>query len=123
MTKAEELLANFFNQFKEIEKLNNQKHQELSAVDKELSSLYHKIEGAVITHVAQSHKLIKDLKVVLEKRRVLKLETIALRSSYDSLKNTMEKLMTTHANILKKNQQVITEIKERAVEPLKTEQK
>lgn len=114
MTKAEELLSNFFNQFKEIEKLNTQKHQELSAVDKEVSNFYHKVEGVVITHVAQSHALIKEMKVILEKRRVLKLETITLRSSYDSLKTVMDKSMTNHAHILKKNKEVVKEIKDRA---------
>lgn len=121
MTTAEQALADFFNQFKEIDKLNTQKHQELSGIDKDLSNLYHKIEGTTIKHVSQSHAFVKELKVILEKRRTLKLETIALRSSCDTLRSVMEKLMNTHANILKKNQQVLTEIKNNATEPFKTQ--
>ena len=53
--------------FDEIKELSREKRQAMTEADRELSSIYHKIEGFEITHISQSHNLIKELTIVLEK--------------------------------------------------------
>lgn len=123
MTQSEELISNFFKQFKEIELLNSAKNKELSEIDKRLSNLYHEIEGAEITHVSQSHNYIKELKEVLSVRRVLKLETIILRSTYDNIKQSFGKAIDSYKDTLKKNDILMENIKNNLNKNVLEEQK
>lgn len=116
MNLIENTIQGFLKQFDEIEKLNNQKNAERSNIDKQISSWYHKIEGIEITHVSQSHRLIKELKPLLEKRRDLKTESMMLRHICDSLRNNIEKIKKNNQAILNKKNEVIEEIKRRAIE-------
>lgn len=114
MTEAEENLNIFFNQFKELLKLNQSKNSQLSNVDIELSNLYHKIEGTIEFDCNQSHDFIIQLKDVLGRRRVLKLETIALRSTCDKLKDIIPNISNSHEQLIKKNSEVLKEISDNA---------
>ena len=73
------------------------------------------VEGIDISHVSQSHKLIKQGKEILEKRRKNKLEMIMLRSTCDTMKSTFQSLKAKLENNMKKNNEIIQEIKDRAI--------
>lgn len=108
-------LDDFIKQYDEIEKLCNRSMEEQGEIDRELSNWYHVVEGIDIKHISQSHTLIKLGKVILEKRRKNKLETIMLRSTCDSMKSTFQSLKTKLENTKKKNTEVLKEIKNRAI--------
>ena len=106
----------FIKQFDELEALNNAVIKEMSEIDKAVSSWYHKVEGLNIKHVSESHRLIKELKPILDRRRDNKLESMVLRSTCDTLRATIVKLKETHKSQFDKNKALRIEIKERAIE-------
>lgn len=108
-------LDEFIKQYEQIEKMCKASMEEQGEIDRELSNWYHTVEGIDITHISQSHKLIKQGKVILEKRRKNKLEMIMLRSTCDSMKTTFQSLKMKLDNTKKKNAEVIQEIKDRAI--------
>ena len=113
---SEKLLAldNFIRQYDEIEKMYKASKEEQGIIDRELSSWYHVVEGVDVKHISQSHNLIKQGKVILEKRRKNKLEMIMLRSTCDSMKTTFEDLKIKLDNNKKKNSDILKEIKDNA---------
>jgi hypothetical protein len=102
----------FLKQFQEISELKNKKAKEQSECDLAISDLYHKIEGTVIKHVCESHAFIKELKILLTKRRQIKLDNIILQSVCDSLKTNIESLRVSLPKVIKKHDEVLTEILE-----------
>lgn len=109
-------VSNFLEAFDEIKQLANEKRNASAEAERELSSMYHKIEGIEITHISQSHNLIKELKVVLAKRRDLKVEDSMLRSVVDQLSGSMGNVNKKHKAILLKHSEIVEEIKTRAKE-------
>jgi len=107
-------IEDFIRHFEALEQLNNNTHKELSDIDKQLANWYHKVEGTEITHVSQSHKLLKEVQPILKRRRELKIETLTLRSTCDSLRATMQKVKDNNKNHLKQNEKVLQEIKDNA---------
>lgn len=116
MNPISEKIDAFLKEFDELEALNQKANKEQAEIDKELSNFYHKVEGSEMTRICQSHQLIKELKDILARRRVNKLETILLRSTCDMLRDKVHSLKANKKNLLIKNQEVITEIKTRATE-------
>lgn len=116
MNPTVKLVQDFIKQFDELEKELTKALNEQSNIDKKISSWYHRVEGSPITHVSQSHKFIKELLPLLARRRELKIETIVLRSTCDSLRGNIAKLKQSHKDQLKKNDEVLQEIKDRANE-------
>lgn len=116
MNPIEDKIDAFLKEFDELEKLNQKATKEQGDLDKELSSCYHKIEGTKITHISQSHKLIKELQNVLERRRANKIEGILLRSTCDTLREKVKTLKENKKTLVAKNNQVLSEIKLRATE-------
>lgn len=109
-------IEKFIAEYDELEKLNTQSTKDLSNIDLELSSLYHRVEGSKITHVSQSHKLIKELQDILERRRNIKLEGVLLRSTCDLLKDKIGAVKGHYRKTLTKDTELRTEIKTRANE-------
>jgi len=114
MNSIENKIDAFLKEFDEIETLNQKASVEQGEIERELSSWYHKVEGTKITHVSQSHKLMKEVQAILEKRRVNKLETILLRSTCDTLREKVKILKDNKKNLVAKNKQVLNEIQTRA---------
>ena len=110
-----EVLLTFLSHYDPIQALSKAKNDEQSKVDLELSSCYHKIEGANITHVAQSHKLIKELKEVLSRRRQVKYEAMVLRTTCDNLNTIMKTLNQKIVAHNKKHQEILTKLKENSL--------
>lgn len=104
----------FIKEFDDLEVELKRVNTERSQVDTDISEWYHKVEGTKITHVSQSHKLIKQIQPLLDKRRDLKIEWATLQSVCDSLRVTIAKLKTTHTKQLTKHEDVKQEIKDRA---------
>jgi hypothetical protein len=114
MNKNVKKVEDFIRHFEALEQLNNNTHKELSDIDKQLANWYHRVEGTSITHISQSHKLMKEIQPILKRRRELKIETLTLRSTCDSLRLTMQKIKDNHKNHLKQNEKVLQEIKDNA---------
>lgn len=114
MEKASDIIDTFIKQYDEIEKLSTQATKDQSNLELELSSCYHRIEGASITHVSQSHKLIKELQDILNRRRDNKIEAILLRSTCDLMREKITQLKVNKKNKLVKDIEVKQEIKDRA---------
>ena len=116
MNTALDTITLFLKQFEDLKALHEAKRIEQSNVDLELSNWYHIVEGCTITHVAQSHKLMKMGKEILERRRNIKFEEIALRSTLDRISNAnivnVRNSIRTHID---KDKKVRLEIKERAI--------
>lgn len=101
----------FIHEFDELERLNQATCKERSDIDKQISSWYHKLEGLKITHVSQSHKLIMELKPLLERRRDIKIEEIILTSTCDTLRDKVNNLKASNKTKLLKHESVIEECK------------
>lgn len=114
MSQKLSALDEFIKQNEQIENMYKATTDEQSKIDLELSNWYHTVEGFDITHISQSHKLIKQVKEILGRRRRNKLEMIMLRSTCDSLKTTFESLKMKLEKHKTKNAEVIQEIKDRA---------
>jgi hypothetical protein len=114
MNPIADKINNLILQYEELEKLNVLSNKNLSDIDTELSSCYHRIEGTVIKHVSQSHKLIKELKIILEKRRIIKLEGLLLRSTCDLLRDKVGQVKGTNKKTLSKHIEVKQEILDKA---------
>lgn len=114
MEKASDIIDTFIKQYDEIEKLSTQATKDQSNLELELSSCYHRIEGASIIHVSQSHKLIKELQDILNRRRDNKIEAILLRSTCDLMREKITQLKVNKKNKLAKDIEVKQEIKDRA---------
>jgi predicted transcriptional regulator len=110
-----ETLMNFLSNFENIQNLNKLKNDEQSKIDIELSDCYHKIEGTTITHVSQSHKLIKQLKDILSRRRQIKYETILLRTTCDNLDIIMKSLKQKINDHNKKHREILNKLKENSL--------
>lgn len=106
----------FYTLFEEIKQLATEKRTEMTNIDREWSSVYHKLEGIEITHISQSHKLVKEMKDVLERRRKVKVEDSMLRSIVDQLGGQMGNAQKKTKEILKKHAEVVEEIRVRAIE-------
>jgi len=114
MTDVKTQVRNFLIQFQELSALKNEKIKEQSECDLAISELYHKIEGIKIKHVCESHALIKELKVLLKKRRDNKIESIILQSVCDTLQTSINSLKLSIPKAIKKHEEVLTEILERS---------
>lgn len=107
----------FIDMFKEIEELNKSTHEEVSNTDKELSSIYHKIEGMDDEAIDKdSEKTLRELQKVLLKRRLAKRDSNLTRSIVDRLEQHMGGAVKKHGEICKKHVDLTEEIKQRAKE-------
>lgn len=101
-------LLELFGNYKKIEELNDLTSKQMSAMDKELSNFYHRIEGTHLSHNTQGHGLVLQLQDILERRRKLKLEINLVKSfmtiAHSSMKNAIKKsdsVINSHESQLK----------------------
>jgi CRISPR/Cas system CSM-associated protein Csm5 (group 7 of RAMP superfamily) len=106
----------FIKHFDALELMLADVLKEQSEIDKAISSWYHRVEGTQIKHVAESHRFMKEIIPLLNRRRDMKIESIVLRSTCDTLRANIQKLKQSHKDQLKKNQAVLQEIIDRAKE-------
>jgi hypothetical protein len=105
MTAIEQKLQDLVNQFEELERMEIESNKLQSEHDLELSRLYHVIEGTTLSHVSQSHNLMKELQELLIKRRsnkfdnaLIKGATALLKTNIQSLKEKIETKKTKKTN-------------------------
>lgn len=110
MSSVATKVNNFISQYDELEALLIENQNEMSQIDSDLSKLYHKIEGAEIKHVSESHALIKELKVILAKRREIKFNFILLITVSNYLKTPMSKFKQAKDDKLDKHNKVIEKL-------------
>ena len=104
------ILGDFFNNFDKLESLRQQKTNELSKVDIELSEFYHKMEGIHLSHNTQAHKYMLELQDILNRRRQLKLDNILMRSFIDNTKKSFEIAKERNKSALTKHKEVLKEM-------------
>lgn len=114
MSESINVVKELLRQYEAVKELNDAKQEERSEIDRELSNFYHHVEGINITHVSQSHKLIKELKVILNKRRDNKLEGLVLKTTLDSIKVPTSHIKGSINRVVTTHKKVIDEMKERA---------
>jgi hypothetical protein len=114
MSTPIELIENLLKQYADLQALYDAKREEQGEVDRELSDYYHCIEGSEITHISQSHKLIKRGKEILEKRRQIKFEVLVLKASLDNMSISIEQIKRSVKIVVDKDKAVRQEIKDRA---------
>jgi hypothetical protein len=114
MSTPLDLITNLLNQYKELKALYDTKREEQGEIDRELSDYYHCIEGIDITHVSQSHKMIKRGKDILERRRNIKFETLLIKASLDNMSISIEQIRRSVKIVIDKDKAVRQEIKDRA---------
>lgn len=107
MSTSIDVVKTLLTQYEDIKKLYEVKLEERSEIDRSISNFYHYVEAVDITHVSQSHKLIKDLKLLLGKRRDNKLEGLILKTTLDNIKistsnikGNLNKVVVTHNKML-----------------------
>lgn len=110
MNLIDDKINKLISQYDELEALLKESQKEMSQIDIDLSKLYHKIEGIEIKHVSESHALIKELKVILSKRREIKLNNILLITVSDYLKSPMNKFKQAKNDKLDKHTKVIDKL-------------
>jgi hypothetical protein len=108
MTQNLEHLDSLIEQLTKLEGLRDEAYNSMSKIDGELSDWYHRVEGLKITHVSQSHELIKQVKIILEKRRVIKLEANVLRMVCDNLNGL--NIKTKYDSIVDKHEKLIIDL-------------
>ncbi len=104
------ILGDFFNNFDKLERLSQEKINDLSKVDVELSNFYHKMEGIHLSHNTQAHKYMLELQDILNRRRQLKLDNILIRSFIDNTKKSFEVAKKRNETALSKHKKVLKEI-------------
>ena len=116
MNKRVKKVEDFIKHFDLLELMLSEVLKEQSDIDKAISSWYHKVEGLQLGHVSLSHRLMKEIVPLLNRRRDIKIESIVLRSTCDTLRANNVKLKNTHREQLIKNETVRQEIIDRANE-------
>jgi hypothetical protein len=112
MKTIEETLNDLISQFERIEELEKESNKLQSEHDLELARLYHVIEGTTITHVSQSHKIIKEMQELLIKRRNNKFENALLKSTTSLLRSQIQSLKAKLQSNANKKTAYFIEIKE-----------
>ena len=107
-------VEDFMKHFDTLEVMLAEVLKEQSEIDKAISSWYHRVEGTQIKHVAESHRFMKEIIPLLNRRRAIKIESIVLRSTCDTLRTNIQKLKQSHKDQLAKNKEVLQEIIDRA---------
>lgn len=107
-------LEKFFEAFDDIVKDEKKIIKEVSKCDKQMSALYHYIEGMPIGTIHHSHKLIKELQEVLKNRRIAKGSARIMQSFVSGLKPKLDKHKKGFDEIMNLHQEVLDEISERA---------
>lgn len=107
-------IETLFALFDEIETDKNNAFLEISKHDKELSIMYHHIEGIKLGHIAESHKLLKELQTLLIRRRDAKGNAQILQVVCDNLKTKIDYTKSSFDEAIKKHIKVEEEVKERA---------
>lgn len=110
MNPVVKLVESFIKQFDELEELSKKINKERSDIDKALSKWYHTVEGTDIKHVSESHSFMKEVKVILARRRDLKIEDLIVRSTCDMLRVKINELKKHHKVLFAKNDKVKEEI-------------
>lgn len=103
-----------FNTFELLKELTKQSKIDLSEIDKELSSQYHKIEGTELEYLTDSQFLIMKLKDILNRRRIAKINHTMLESIVSTLETQMGKSKKRNEEIIKKHSEILKEIITRA---------
>ena len=106
MSKTEEATSLLLSQYEQLQKLYIKKNNDLSEIDKELSTIYHFIEGVELNHVSKSN-LLKQLKDILIRRRDIKYERILLSSVIDTLGMPIIKVKNAYAKAKNKHQEIL----------------
>lgn len=106
----EDLVDEFIKRFDELEVLLVKVTKEHSDIDKALASWYHKVEGTKIMHVSESHNLIKEVKVILARRREIKIEDLLLRATCECLTKQIGILKVRKASVINKHDAVLKEL-------------
>lgn len=108
------LIDNIHETFDQLLSLREQAKKELSELDKDLSNQYHNIEGTEIDHMCDSHFMVMKLKDILYQRRTAKINHTLLESFITALDSNMKKTKKRTAEIVKRHDEVIQEIIDRA---------
>ena len=109
-----EKLKDFVKHYEIIEQLAQNAFQAQSDLDKELSIWYHKVEGTKPSHVSESHRLINEVKAILDKRRDNKLDVVVLRTTCDSVGKHIKDLKSKINNQVTQHNKILTELKTKA---------
>jgi hypothetical protein len=112
MTAIEQKIQNLVNQFEELEQMERESNKLQSEHDLELSRLYHVIEGTTLSHVSQSHNLMKELQELLIKRRNNKFDNALIKGATSLLKPNIQSLKEKIENKKIKKTTYFVEIKE-----------
>lgn len=100
----------FFQLYDEIVKSKDAALQHQSDMDKELSNVYHLIEGVQTSHVSEGHKMFTHLKNVLNRRRMSKLPASLVQAFFDNLDEKIKKTKESKKNLIDKHNVVLKEI-------------
>lgn len=103
-------VEDFIKHFDSLELMLAQVLKEQSDIDRAISSWYHRVEGTQLGHVSVSHRFMKEIIPLLNRRRDIKIESLVLRSTCDTLRVNIVKLKQTHKDQLEKNEAVRQEI-------------
>ena len=109
------IVTNFIKEYENIEALLEVSRVEQSKLDCELSEFYHNLEGTKLGATYKSHEKLKYLQVLLAKRRDNKIDVIILSSTCDTLRASIKALKLSNTKRLARHDEVLVEIKERAI--------
>ena len=109
-----EKLKDFVKHYEVIEQLAQDAFTAQSELDKELSVWYHKVEGTKPSHVSESHRLINEVKNILDRRRDNKLEVVVYRTTCDSIGKQFKDLKSKLKNQVIQHNKILTELKTKA---------
>jgi hypothetical protein len=107
-------IDSIYTTFDDLVALNKEAKQELSNLDRELSSQYHVIEGVALEYMSDSHLLITKLRDILFRRRESKLKNTMLESFVNSMEPVINKSKKRNEDIIQKHNEIIDEIITRA---------
>lgn len=108
------LIDNIHETFDQLLSLREEAKKELSELDKELSNQYHNIEGTEIDYMCDSHIMVMKLKDILYQRREAKINHTLLESFITALDATIKKTKKRTSEIVKRHDEIIQEIIDRA---------
>jgi ribosomal protein L22 len=115
-------VTEFFNVYEELQKEKDALIKAQSVIDKDISEIYHEIEGTVFTHARQSHKMLLKLQTLLKTRRDIKGKVAVLLALTDSMNGNVAKAKGAYKTAKKKHDEIMAQLLSSINQNTKTEE-
>jgi multidrug resistance efflux pump len=110
MENLEKKVNEMFKLYDEIIAERDESFNAQSLIDRELSEIYHEIEGTEFKHARQSHKMLLKLQKTLKTRRDIKGKVAVISAVTDTLNGSVKLAEKAFKTAKKKHEEILTQL-------------